>query len=79
MADAEVGREREALLGALQAAGADFIVIGGAAIQSHGQAYVTQDVDITPARTQANLARLAAILNTLRCRLVVDPAEGRCR
>lgn len=76
MADAEVGREREALLGALQTAGADFIVIGGAAIQSHGEAYVTQDVDITPARTEANLARLAATLNTLRCRLVVDPADA---
>lgn len=39
-------------------------------------AYVTQDVDITPARSPANLARRAATLNTLDCRLVVDAADA---
>lgn len=76
MADASVGRDREALLRALLAARADFIVIGGVALQSHGQAYVTQDLDITPARTSATRTRLAAILNTLDSRLVVDPADA---
>jgi hypothetical protein len=53
-----------------------FVVIGGAGLQSHGQSYVTQDVDITPARSPANLARLAAILNKLEWRLVVDLTDS---
>lgn len=76
MADEPVDARREALLQALQHGGARFILIGGAALQSHGQAYVTQDVDITPARSPENLARLAEILNTLDCRLVVDAADA---
>lgn len=76
MADQPVDARREALLQALAHGGAQFILIGGAALQSHGQAYVTQDVDITPARSPENLARLAAILNTLDCRLVVDAADA---
>lgn len=76
MADEPVDERREALLQALAHGGAQFILIGGAALQSHGQAYVTQDVDITPARSPQNLARLAAILNTLDCRLVVDAADA---
>jgi hypothetical protein len=49
-----------------------FIVIGGAAIQSHGRPYDTQDIDLTPDRDDANLLRLATALNELECRLVTD-------
>jgi hypothetical protein len=49
-------------------------VIGGAAIQSHGRRYVTEDIDLTPDTDEANLQRLADALNEFECRLVTDPA-----
>ena len=52
-----------------------FVVIGGAAIQSHGRCYDTQDIDLTPDRDETNLLRLSAALNELECRLVTDPAD----
>jgi hypothetical protein len=51
-----------------------FVVIGGAAIQSHGRRYVTEDIDLTPDTEETNLQRLADALNELECRLVTDPA-----
>jgi hypothetical protein len=68
--------DRDALLRALHQSGAAFVVIGGAALQSHGLAYTTQDIDVTPARSKTNLQRLAATLNDLDCRLVVDVADS---
>ena len=53
----------------------EFVLIGGAAIQSHGVTYRTEDVDATPRRTPANLERLAAALNALDCTLVIDPRD----
>lgn len=52
-----------------------FVVIGGAALQSHGQRYETEDIDVTPDRAEQNLARLADVLNRLECSLEVDPAH----
>jgi hypothetical protein len=52
-----------------------FVVIGGAAIQSHGRHYVTEDIDVTPDTEETNLQRLAGGLNELDCRLVTDPAD----
>jgi hypothetical protein len=52
-----------------------FVVIGGAAIQSHGRRYVTEDIDLTPDTEAGNLQRLADALNELDCRLVIDPAD----
>jgi hypothetical protein len=52
-----------------------FVVIGGAAIQSHGRRYVTEDIDLTPDTDAGNLQRLADALNELDCRLVIDPAD----
>ncbi len=76
MADPQrIDAGREALLRSLQEAGVEFVLIGGAAIQSHGVAYRTEDVDITPRRTPANLERLAAALNALDCTLVIDPSD----
>ncbi len=51
------------------------MVIGGAALQSHGQRYETEDIDVTPDRAQQNLARLADVLNRMECSLEVDPAH----
>jgi len=54
-----------------------FVVIGGAAIQSHGRRYVTEDIDLTPDTEAGNLQRLADALNQLDCRLVIDPADPK--
>ncbi|HEY5193928.1 MAG TPA: hypothetical protein VIJ39_08690 [Solirubrobacteraceae bacterium] len=66
---------RETLLGALRDGDVRFVVIGGAALQSHGERYETEDIDITPDRAQQNLTRLAEVLNRLECRLEIDPSH----
>jgi hypothetical protein len=70
-----INAEREALLKVLVDHDVQFVVIGGAGIQSHGRRYDTLDVDVTPDRDEANLRRLADALNELDCRLVTDPAN----
>jgi hypothetical protein len=67
--------DREALLGVLMRHRVAFVLIGGAAIQSHGRRYDTQDVDLTPDTEPENLSRLADALNELDCRLVTDPVD----
>lgn len=71
-----IDRDREALLGVLAHHGVAFVLIGGAAIQSYGRRYDTQDIDLTPDTTPENLARLADALNELDCRLITDPADA---
>ena len=56
--------QREALLGVLAAHDVAYVLIGGAAIQSHGRRYDTLDVDVTPDTDPENLARLAAALTS---------------
>ena len=68
--------DREALLGVLARHGVAFVMIGGAAIQSHGLRYDTRDMDVTPDTTPENLAALADALNELDCRLITDPADA---
>ncbi len=70
-----VDGDREALLCALQQAGVEFVLLGGAGIESYGERYRTKDVDVLPERSTANLQRLATALNGLACRLVVEPAD----
>ncbi len=70
-----VDHEREALLGVLVGHGVEFVLIGGAAIQSHGRRYDTLDIDVAPNTTDENLDRLAGALNGLECRLITDPAN----
>jgi hypothetical protein len=64
----------EALLRALQDAGIESIVVGGAAAVIHGAPISTQDLDIVPRQTEDNLTRLAALLDELdaRFRPVLD-------
>jgi len=73
--DDSIDADRGELLKLLLRHGVKFVVIGGAAIQSHGRHYVTEDIDVTPDTEQANLLRLADALNELDCRLVTDPAD----
>jgi hypothetical protein len=68
--------DREALLGVLARHRVAFVLIGGAAIQSHGRRFDTQDIDLTPDTAPENLARLADALNKLNCRLITDPADA---
>jgi hypothetical protein len=71
-----INAEREALLKVLVDHDVQFVVIGGAGIESHDCRYDTLDLDVTPDRDEANLRRLADALNELECRLVTDPANA---
>lgn len=50
------------LLRALSEASVEFILIGGVAARAHGSARLTDDVDVSYARSEANLARLVSAL-----------------
>ncbi|MHB8379501.1 MAG: hypothetical protein ACYDB2_06235 [Acidimicrobiales bacterium] len=56
-----------------------YVVIGGLAAELRGSPYVTRDVDVTPARTRENFARLAAALRELNAKLRIpdmdEPSE----
>ena len=47
----------------------EFVVIGGVAGRLRGAPILTQDLDVTPRATPANLAKLAAALDELGARL----------
>jgi hypothetical protein len=70
-----IDADREALLALLTRHRVEFVLIGGAAIQSHGRRYDTLDIDVTPNADEYNLGRLATALNELECRLVTDLAD----
>ncbi len=70
-----VDPDRQALLDVLTRHRVAFVLIGGAAIQSYGRSYDTQDIDLTPDTAPENLARLATALNELNCRLITDPSD----
>jgi hypothetical protein len=73
--DQSVDPDRDALLAVLIRHGVAFVLIAGAAIQSHGGAYDTQDIDLAPEVGEANLQRLCDALNELECRMVTDLAN----
>ena len=52
----------ERLLSALHRAQVEFIVVGGVAARAHGASRLTDDLDISYARSPANLARVVAAL-----------------
>jgi hypothetical protein len=55
----------------------DYVMIGGLAAAIHGSDLVTGDIDITPAMSDANLARLSAALDELDARVRTDSvADG---
>ena len=51
------------------------VVIGGLAAQLRGSPYVTRDVDLTPARTRENFARLATALQELHAKLRIPDMD----
>jgi predicted nucleotidyltransferase len=53
------------ILGELVAADVEFLLIGGIAVGYHGHVRATKDVDVVPAPDQANLERLAQVLERL--------------
>lgn len=67
----------ECLFAALADAGVDYVLIGGLAGVLHGSPAMTNDADIVPSPTPANLDRLATALGDLRARLRSERApEG---
>jgi hypothetical protein len=46
-------------------AGADFVIVGGIAIRSHGGSYLTEDLDICYSRVRDNLKKIADVLAPL--------------
>lgn len=62
------------LLGVLADADVEFIIVGGVAATVHGSSRLTQDVDVSYARSDANLERLVAALEPLRPYLRGAPA-----
>ena len=59
----------ESLLDALDGAGVEFILVGGAAAVLHGAPVTTQDVDIVPRTDADNIDRLVGILTGLDARV----------
>jgi hypothetical protein len=64
---------REVILQTLERHRVEYVVIGGAAAQSRGWQGQTFDIDLTPERSQENLARLAGALEELAAGFRVDP------
>ena len=65
------------LIGALNSRGVRFVLIGGIAAQIHDLPVpATIDVDITPARNQENLDRLANVFEDLKAMLLTADDAG---
>lgn len=73
--DHSVDEGRQAILTALERHQVLFVVIGGAAAQARGWPEPTDDIDVTPERSESNLARLAAAVEELDAGFRVDPAR----
>ncbi len=74
-----VGPERRLrpaqLLGVLRDHGVEFVIIGGYALAAHGYVRATKDIDVVPAPTAENLARLAAALRDLEAQVDIGDLE----
>ncbi|HEX9889500.1 MAG TPA: hypothetical protein VGA69_08500 [Nitriliruptorales bacterium] len=56
--------------------GVRYVVIGGVAARLHGSPTLTEDMDVTPERSEDNLRRLAQALAQLGARLAVPGVDG---
>jgi hypothetical protein len=65
----------EAIFAALNAAGVDYVVIGGIAAVLHGSPLRTGDADVCPERGDANLERLATALTAINADIRTDRGE----
>lgn len=59
--------------------GVEFVVLGGFAAIIHGSPLPTEDIDVIPSRSDANLERLAAALKRLEAKIRTgdEPIETR--
>ncbi len=53
-----------------------FVVIGGVAAIVHGSPFPTEDVDVTPEQSMANLERLSTALSEMEARVRTDAVPG---
>lgn len=67
--------DAERIFETLNAHGVEYVVVGGVAVQVHGHVRMTNDVDLIPAPTPANLRRLAAALGELDARVLNPGSE----
>lgn len=65
----------ERIFAALDAHGVEYVVVGGIAVQVHGHVRMTNDLDLIPSPTPANLKRLAEALNDLQARILNPGSE----
>jgi hypothetical protein len=69
--------EPEPILAALARHAVDYVLIGGFATVQYGSPFLTQDLDITPERSEENLRRLSAALTDLGARIrTMSEPEG---
>ena len=71
---AEAPFEPERLVGALNAAGVRYVIVGGLAVGTHGVIRATRDLDLVPAPDRENAERLAVVLRSLGAK---HPIVGR--
>ena len=57
--------EPDCVVAALNAAGVEYVIVGGLAVGAHGVVRATRDVDIVAAPDRRNMDRLAECLQTL--------------
>ena len=67
--------DAERIFAVLDAHGVDYVVVGGIAVQVHGHVRMTNDVDLIPAPSPANLAHLADALNELHASVLNAGSE----
>lgn len=65
----------ERIFATLDAHDVEYIVVGGIAVQVHGHVRMTNDVDLIPSPTPANLKRLADALRDLQARVLNPGSE----
>lgn len=70
----EIDPGRQAILDALKRNLVDYLVIGAAAAEALGWSGRSEDIDIVPETSEANLGRLAKALGELDAKLIADPA-----
>jgi hypothetical protein len=73
---AEEMYEPERIFAVLAAHDVSYVVVGGLAVQVHGHVRTTNDLDLIPEPTPANLARLAQALHELQARVLNEGSEG---
>jgi len=76
VSDAVGPHDPAVILDAMHRRRVDYIVIGGVAVQAHGNPRTTQDLDLLVSPEPANLGRLAAALEDLDALLYATATEA---